>query len=161
MNEGAAGAAAPAPKDEGAATELCILLACFAGRSHAAKIRRDLGKRIVQSGDAILDEVVVKISSKRRALVYDPRRTLGGALTPALTWGIFGLLAGSLRGLVVWAVLGAVCGGLYAYYFEHLLAKDELRRIGGRLPGDSSALVAFVRGPDPRRLLSSAAVQHH
>ncbi|WP_328525650.1 hypothetical protein [Kribbella sp. NBC_00359] len=157
MSEGAAGAPARAPKDEGTVTELCILLACFAGRSHAAKIRRKLDKRIAHSGDAILDEVVVKISSKRRALVYDPRRTLRGALTPALTWGIFGLLAEGLRGLVVWAVLGAVCGGLYAYYFEHLLAKDELRRIGGRLPGDSSALVAFVRGPDPQRLLSSAA----
>jgi uncharacterized membrane protein len=138
------------------AAELCILLACFAGRSQAAKIRRELDKRIVQSGDAILDEVIVKIHSKRKTLVYDPRRTLAGAVTPALTWGIFGLLAEGLRGLVVWAVLGALCGGLYAYYFEHLLAKDELRRIGGRLPADSSALVAFVRGPDPRRILSSA-----
>ena len=46
---------------------------------------------------------------------------------------------------------------MYAYYFEHLLTKDELKRIGGRLPGDSSAIVAFVRGPDPRRVLSSTA----
>ena len=157
MSEGAAGVPAQAPEYEGTATELCILLACFAGRSQAAKTRRHLDKSIVQSGDAILDQVVVKISSKHRALVYDPRRTLAGSLTPALTWGIFGLLAEGPRGMVVWAVLGAVCGGLYAYYFEHLLAKDELRRIGGRLPGDSSALVAFVRGPDPRRILSSAA----
>ncbi|MFI6827153.1 hypothetical protein ACIBG5_08635 [Kribbella sp. NPDC050241] len=157
MSEGTAGTPARAPKDEGAVTDLCILFACFAGRSQAAKTRRELGKRIVQSGDAILDEVVVTISSKRRTLVYDPRRTLAGVLTPALTWGVFGLLAGGLRSLVVWAVLGAVCGGLYAYYFEHLLAKDELRRIGGRLPGDSSAIVAFVRGPDPRRILSTAA----
>ena len=43
-------------------------------------------------------------------------------------------------------MLGAVCGGLYAYYFEHLLTKDELKRVGGRLPADSSAIVAFVRG---------------
>ena len=54
-------------------------------------------------------------------------------------------------------MLGAICGGLYAYYFEHLLTKDELKRIGGRLPADSSAIVAFVRGADPRRILSSAA----
>jgi hypothetical protein len=60
-------------------------------------------------------------------------------------------------GLVIWAVLGAICGGLYAYYFEHQLAGDQLRRIGGRLPGDSSALLAFVRGSDPRRVLLSAA----
>jgi uncharacterized membrane protein len=57
----------------------------------------------------------------------------------------------------MWAVLGAVCGGLYAYYTEHLLTKDELKRIGGHLPGNSSAIVAFVRGPDPRRVLSAIA----
>jgi hypothetical protein len=101
--------------------------------------------------------VVLKITAKHKALIYDPRRTLAGSLTPALTWGIFGLLAGGLQGLAVWAVLGAICGGLYAYYFEHLLTKDELKRIGGRLPGNSSALVAFVRGPDPRRVLSATA----
>ena len=82
---------------------------------------------------------------------------MAGTLTPALTWGIFGLLAGGVKGLAVWAVVGAICGGLYAYYFEHLLTKDELKRIGGRLPVDSSAIVAFVRAADPRRLLSSAA----
>ena len=54
-------------------------------------------------------------------------------------------------------MLGAICGGLYAYYFEHLLTKDELKRIGGRLPADSSAIVAFVRAADPRRVLSSTA----
>ena len=133
------------------------LLACFAGPKQAAKIRRQLNKRIEQSGDAILDQVVLKVNAKHKALVYDPRRTLAGSLTPALTWGIFGLLAGGLQGLAVWAVLGAVCGGLYAYYSEHLLTKDELKRIGGRLPANSSAIVAFVRGPDPRRVLSATA----
>lgn len=148
----------PATAHEGGpGTELCVLLACFAGPRQAARIRRQLDKRIAQSGDAVLDQVVVKINARRRAQVHDPGRTLGGILTPMLTWGIFGLLAGGLRSLAVWAVLGAVCGGLYAYYFEHLLTKDELKRIGGRLPGNSSAIVAFVRGSDPRRVLSSAA----
>jgi uncharacterized membrane protein len=148
---------ARAPQDGGAGTELCVLLACFAGPKQAAKIRRQLNKRIEQSGDAILDQVVLKVDAKHKALVYDPRRTLAGSLTPALTWGIFGLLAGGLQGLAVWAVLGAICGGLYAYYTEHLLTKDELKRIGSRLPGNSSAIVAFVRGPDPRRVLSATA----
>jgi hypothetical protein len=92
-----------------------------------------------------------------RGSSHDPQRTLAGVLTPALTWGVFGLLAGGLKGLGIWAVLGAVCGGLYAYYFEHLLTKDELHRIGSRLPANSSAIVAFVQAPDPRRVLSSTA----
>ena len=54
-------------------------------------------------------------------------------------------------------MLGAICGGLYAYYFEHLLTKDELKRIGSRLPAESSAIVAWLRAADPRRILSSAA----
>ena len=68
---------------------------------------------------------------------------------PALTWGVFGLLAGGLKSLAIWAVIGAVCGGLYAYYTEHLLTKNELKRLGGRLPVDSSAIAAYVRGTDP------------
>ncbi len=158
MSGGSADAVpASARRDADAGAELCVLLACFAGRRQAAKIRRQLDKRLGQSGDAIEDEVVVTVNAKRKARVYDPHRTLAGTLTSALTWGLFGLLAGGLDSLAVWAVLGAVCGGLYAYYSEHLLTKDELKRIGGRLPRNSSAIVAFVRGPDPRRILASTA----
>ena len=141
----------------GGASELCVLLACFSGPKRAAKIRSPLDKRIGGNGDEMLDQVVLRINARHKAQVHDPRRTWAGTLTPALTWGIFGLLAGGLESLAVWAVLGAVCGGLYAYYFEHLLTKNELERIGGRLPGDSSAIVAFVLGRDPRRVLSSTA----
>ena len=62
---------ARAPQDRSAGTGLCILLACFAGPRQAASIRRKPDKRIGQSGDAILDQVVVTINAKRRALVYD------------------------------------------------------------------------------------------
>ena len=81
-----------------------------------------------------------------------------GTLTPALTWGIFGLLAGGLESLAVWAVLGAICGGLYAYYFEHLLTKDELKRIGGQ-PARPTPQPSWpgCAGPIPRRILSSTA----
>jgi hypothetical protein len=151
--------AVPASPTEGggAGTQVCVLLACFAGSARAGKIRGPLGKRITGGGDTVLDQVILKVNAKHKALVYDPRRTVVGVLTSALTWGVFGLLAGGLQGLGVWAVLGAVCGGLYAYYTEHLLTKNELKRIGGRLPGNSSAIVAFVQGTDPRRVLSAAA----
>ena len=89
--------------------------------------------------------------------VYDPRRVLAGTLTSALTWGVFGLLTGGVASGGLWAIIGAVCGGLFAYYTEHLLTKDELRRIGQRLPADSSAITAFVRTDDARRVLASAA----
>lgn len=51
------------------------------------------------------------------------------------------------------AAIGASCGGLYAYYFEHLLSKEELARLGSQLPAEASALVAFVRETDGGRLL--------
>jgi len=145
------------PAGGSAGTQVCVLLACFHGAKQAAKIRGPLAKRITSGGDRVMDQVILKVDAKHKAQVYDPRRTVVGVLTSALTWGVFGLLAGGLEGLGVWAVLGAVCGGLYAYYTEHLLTKNELKRIGGRLPGDTSAIVAFVQGADPRRVLSSAA----
>ena len=145
-----------APRDADARAELCVLLACFAGAKRAAKIRRQLDERIDESGDSILDQVVVKVDSKHKAQVHDPRRTLAGTLTgPHL--GHLRPARRRVESLAVWAMLGAICGGLYACYAEHLLTKDELKRIGGRLPDDSSAIVAFVRAADPRRVLSSTA----
>jgi hypothetical protein len=80
-----------------------------------------------------------------------------GTLTATLTWGAFGLVAGGLKSLALWAILGAVCGGLWAYYTEHLLTKNELVRIGAELPADSSSMVMFVDTTDSRRLLERTA----
>jgi hypothetical protein len=104
-----------------------------------------------------LDQVILRVTCGQKATVYDPHRVAAGTLIAAVTWGVFGLLSGGVSGLGVWAILGAVCGGLFAYYREHLLTKDELRRLGRRLPGDSSAFVAFVQGGDGAQILSSVA----
>ncbi len=151
------GATTGALKDPARAAQLSVLLACFAGSKSATKARREMNKKIREGGRRILDEVVLKVSATRMVQIHDPRRTVAGALTPALTWGLFGLLAGGLQGLGVWAVLGALCGGLYAHFTEHLLTKDELKRIGERLPKDSSAVAVFVQGSHPEGILSSAA----
>lgn len=136
---------------------VCMLLACFGGVNSAGRARRKLAERITRAGDAVLDEVVLRVDARQRARVYDPRRVMGGTLTSALTWGVFGLLTGGVASGGLWAIIGAVCGGLYAYFAEHLLSKDELRRIGRHLPGDSSAIAAFISGEDPRRVLAAAA----
>ncbi len=78
---------------------------------------------------------ILRVDTQHRTRVYDPRRVLAGTLTSALTWGVFGLLTGGVASGGVWAIIGAVCGVLFAYYTEHLLTKDELQRIGRRLPG--------------------------
>ena len=102
---------------------------------------------------------MLTVTPKGKARVYDPRRTVAGTLTPALTWGVFGLLAskGNWKSLVLWAVIGGVCGGLYAYYTEHLATKDELGRLGRQLPPDSSAILAYTAGSSAAELSSAAA----
>ena len=136
---------------------LCVLLVCFAGAKRASHVRSELGKGLRSSGADLLDEAVLKVNGKGKAQVYDPRRTLAGTLTPALTWGLFGLLAGGWKGLVIWAVVGALCGGLWAYYTEHIASKSELTRIGAQLGPDTSALLIFAEAADAERLLSATA----
>jgi hypothetical protein len=135
-----------------------ILLECFSGNKAAGKARHGLDTQLKSQGDALLDTVVVQVNAKHKASVHDPRRVVQGTLTALLTWGLFGLVAGGLKSLAIWAILGAVCGGLWAYYTEHLLRKDELVRIGARLPANSSALLTFAETTDPRALLKAAAV---
>ncbi len=139
--------------------QLEVLLACFDGRHQAARTHRALSKQIKADGGTILDDVVLRVTPRGKARVYDPRRTVAGTLTPALTWGLFGLLAsrGSWKSLVLWAVVGGACGGLYAYYAEHLSSKHELARLGKQLPPDSSAILVYTAGADAAKLTSAAA----
>jgi hypothetical protein len=138
--------------------QIGVLLVCFDGLTSAAKARRPLDQRLRSNGDIILDSVVLRVNAKHRAAVYDPRRVVAGALTAALTWGLFAVITGGgARGLVIWAVLGAAYGGWYAYVHEHVLRKGQLARIGTRLSARSSALLTFTETSDPRRLLQACA----
>src|SRR5215469_8299231 len=136
---------------------LGVLLGCFAGTKAAGKARRGLDAQLKSQGAALLDTVVLQVDAKHKASVHDPRRVVQGTLTAFLTWGLFGLVAGGLKSAAIWAILGAICGGLWAYYTEHLLRKDELARIGTRLPASSSALLTFAETTDPRSLLKATA----
>lgn len=136
---------------------LSLLLVCFNGRATAAKHRRPLVEQLIDDGAVVLDQAVLGASARRKVRVYDPRRTLAGALTPALTWGLLGLLAsdGSVAGLLVWGLIGGVGGGVIAYFVEHNLSKHSLAKAGAQLPADSSALGVFLRSGDAMTMLQS------
>jgi uncharacterized membrane protein len=137
---------------------LTLVLASFRGSKTAADARSALRRDVQAKGGEVLDDVVLRVSAKRRVDVYDPRREALGAASAAFTWGLFGLLTGGgLQGLILWAVIGAICGGLGAYYLEHGLSKAELAGIGRGLPADSSVLAAFVERADPSQLSVAAA----
>ncbi|MGZ5342062.1 MAG: hypothetical protein ACXWEK_03360, partial [Solirubrobacterales bacterium] len=138
---------------------LAVLLACFAGPKLAAKAHRPLDGKLRSSGDVILDTVVLRVNEKHKTSLYDPRRVLAGTLTPALTWGLFGLVTSGVQGLVIWAVLGALCGWLFTYYSYSArhATKAQIARIGARLPSNSSALLTFAETSDPGRLLAATA----
>lgn len=153
----AAALSARPPGGGSADTQMCVLLACFAGAKRAGKVRGQLGKQITSGGDRVLDEVVLKVNAKHRAVVHDPRRTLAGVLTPALTWGIFGLLAGGLRGSGSGGC-SAPSGAAYMPITPSMCSP--------RMSSSASAAACRAiprpswlgsRGPDPRRVLSSAA----
>jgi hypothetical protein len=99
------------------------------------------------------------VDGQGKARVHDPQRTVAGALTAALTWGVFGLLPSGLIGPIGWAVIGAVCGGLFAYYTEQPLSAIQLRRIGEGMPPDSSAIVVFMKSADEALLSATAAYE--
>jgi hypothetical protein len=44
-----------------------------------------------------MDEVILGVDPKHWVHLRDPRKTTVGALTAALTWGVFGLVAGGCR----------------------------------------------------------------
>jgi uncharacterized membrane protein len=140
-------------------SQVAVLLACFSGTKAAGKARHGLDAQLKSHGDALLDSVILQVDAKHKASDHDPHRVLYAALTPALTWGLFGLLFGSdaVVSAIIWAVIGAICGGLYGYYMLRLAPKRELARIGAQLPAPSSALALFVETTDARRVLEATA----
>ena len=74
--------------------QLEVLLACFEGHQRAGKSRRQLGRRI-KGGGGRDPRRSGRQRKRRRARLRteDPRRVVAGTLTPAVTWGVFGLLA--------------------------------------------------------------------
>lgn len=137
--------------------ELAIALSCFDQLRAARKALGALDARLRSDGDRVLDTVILEVNAKHTASVHDPRRAAAGALTAALTWGVFGLVTGGgARGLVIWALIGAVSGGMFAYLHEHVLTKPVLARIGTRLPPSSSALLTFTYSSNPGRLLEAS-----
>jgi hypothetical protein len=108
------------------------------------------------NGDTVLDTTVLNIDEKHKASVHDPHRVIAGAVTPMLTWGIFGLVTGGVASLIVSAVLGAALGGFYAYHSVHHATGAQLTRLGTELPASSSALLTFVETTDAQRLVEPA-----
>jgi hypothetical protein len=152
--------AQPENATDGSGKRLGVLLVCFGELKAAARARGPLEAQVRSNGDEVIDTVVLQVNEKHHPRLYDPRRVRSGAVTAAVTWGLFGLLTGGgVGGLVSSAVLGAVFGGLGGYLIEHVLTKAELARIGTRLPAPSSALLVYAVTGDPGGLLEAAAGQ--
>ena len=70
---------APGRMNEGQQpTRLCVLLACFDGAKKAHDVRPVLEKELRSAGGRVLDEVVLKVSGKGKAQIYDPAPDGGG-----------------------------------------------------------------------------------
>ena len=103
------------------------------------------------------DTTVLRVDGNHKATVHDPRRVIAGALTPLLTWGVFGYVTGGISSMIVSGLLGAVCGGFFAYRDVHHATKAQLTHLGKALQAGSSALLTFTETPDGRALLEDAA----
>jgi uncharacterized membrane protein len=138
---------------------LVAVLVCFGGRKRAARARRDLESELRSSGNVVLDTTVLQIDAKQKASVFDPHRVVAGALTSALTWGLFGFVSGGVVSLLVSAALGALFGAQAARAHGHHVTGRQLERLGKQLPASSSALLTFTESRDVQGVPTAAAGQ--
>jgi uncharacterized membrane protein len=139
--------------------QLQVLLTCFDSHEEAGRVHHPLSREIKAGGATIFDEAVLKIMPNGKVRVYDPRRTIAGTVTPAVTWGVLGLLAGggNWLSLVIWAIIGGLCGGLFSYFSKQLIANGQLGQLGKRLAPDSSAVLSFIGETEATQLAAVAA----
>jgi hypothetical protein len=149
-------AAATTRREADAPAAAAVLLAWFSGAKQAARNRRAVESRLRSDGSHVLETTVLQIDRSGKASVHDPRRVLTGALTAALTWGVFGLLSGGWPSLLASAPLGAAWGAWVARSMAHHLTEAQLARAGARLPHDSSALLVFTDAANGESVLAAA-----
>jgi uncharacterized membrane protein len=136
-----------------------LVLLGFSGSGRAAEVAQELDAGQQLAGAGVVAQAVVERDAQGAVHVHERGRGGVGSVAGAVTGGLLGLLMGPLGALLLAAAGGAI-GGLAGRYAGAAIPPDDLRRLGGALPADSSGLALLAERAAADRLVGRLEPYH-
>ena len=121
-----------------------VLAFCFANRSSAAEVLKELKAAKKLEEYHIVAEAVVEVDDTGKSHVHQHGRGGVGAAVGIMAGEALALLGGPV-GLLAFAAAGGVIGGAAGHFVDQAFSKEDLAKLKEQLPPNSSALLTMAK----------------
>ena len=135
-----------------------VLAFCFAERSTAGEVLKELKTARKLEEYHIVAEAVVEVDDKGKSHVHQHGRGGVGAAVGIMAGEALALIGGPV-GLLVWAVAGGAIGGAVGHFVDQAFSKEELVKLKNQMPPNSSAILTMAKAAETERI--TAALQSY
>ncbi len=135
-----------------------ILAFCFADRSRASEVMKELKAAKIFEENHVVAAAVVEVDEHGKAHVHQHGRGGVGAAAGIMAGEALALLGGP-AGLLVWAVAGGAIGGAVGHFVDRAFTKEDLAKLKDQMPPDSSAILTMAQDAETERI--TAALQSY
>lgn len=130
-----------------------IVAFCFADRSTAGEVLKELEANQTLEGYAVRVHAVVEVDEKGKTHVHEPGHGVLGTSAGVVGGGLLALIGGPI-GVLGLAVAGGVIGGVLGKHFGKAIPEKDLKELGDQLPPNSSALIALIEDTATEQLIN-------
>jgi uncharacterized membrane protein len=145
-------------KQENSSHPYTILAFCFADRDRAGEVRKELKAAKTFEEKRVVAEAIVEVDGHGKAHVQQHGRGGVGAAAGIRAGEALALIGGP-AGLLVWAVAGGAIGGAVGHFVDQAFSKEDLAKLKGQMPPNSSALLTMAKDAETERI--TAALQSY
>jgi uncharacterized membrane protein len=129
-----------------------IVMFAFADTMTADQVVSQVKAAQQPDGYRLLAEAVVIHTADGHVQIHEPGRGVVGGTIGAVTGGLLGLLGGPVAVLAL-AVAGGIAGGVAGHFVGRQIPAEDLKKLGGALPPNSSAFLVLVEDTDSEKVI--------
>ena len=128
-----------------------VLAFCFADRSTAGDVLKELKATKKLEDYHIVAEAVVEVDDKGKSHVHQHGRGGVGAAVGIMAGEALALIGGPV-GLLAFAAAGGIIGGAAGHFVDQAFSKEELAKLKDQLPPNSSALLTMAKEAETEKI---------
>lgn len=143
-------------KPENTANPYTILAFCFADRSRADQVMKELKAAKTLAENQVVAEAIVEVDEHGKTHVHQHGRGGVGAAAGIMAGEALALLGGPV-GLLAMAVAGGAIGGAAGHFVDQAFSKEDLAKLKEQMPPNSSAILTMAKEAETEKI--TAAMQ--
>ena len=131
-----------------------ILAFCFADRSRAGDVMKDIKAAKTLEENRVVASAVVEVDEQGKAHAHQHGRGGVGVAAGIMVGEALALLGGP-AGLLIWAVAGGAIGGAAGHFVDRAFSKEELAKLKSQMPPNSSAILTMAKDAETPNLTTA------